>query len=88
MCSHPEKIISEGNWVCRTCGHIFGPVEGVTSIAPKILPVTIRMERREDGGLRVWGEPPGGLILSGPDPERVIASIWSALGGLQHPITK
>lgn len=30
-------------------------------------PITVCMEPREDGGLRVWSDDLPGLILSGPD---------------------
>lgn len=49
---------------------------------------TINLERRDDGGLRVEGPRPGSLILSGPDPEAVLAKIWPALIAINHPITK
>lgn len=39
---------------------------------------------REDGGLRVSCDDEPGLILSGDDPEKVMASIWPALKALDH----
>ncbi len=45
--------------------------------------ITLKIERRpEDGGLRVCSDDVPGLILSGPDPNRVIADVMPALRGL------
>lgn len=45
--------------------------------------VTLKMQRREDGGLRVWSDKVGGLILSGSDPEKVMSKIWPGLVALK-----
>jgi hypothetical protein len=44
--------------------------------------LSIRIGGRPDGGLRVWSEDIPGLILSGIDPDKVMASIWPALHAL------
>lgn len=41
--------------------------------------VRVCMERREDGGLRVWSEDLPELVLSHPDAEKVIADIPRAM---------
>lgn len=41
--------------------------------------VTIKLMRRQDGGLRVFSDDVPGLILSGTDPEKVMADVWPAL---------
>lgn len=39
---------------------------------------------RSDGGLRVWSDDFLGLILSGPDPAKVLADIWPAIIALRE----
>jgi hypothetical protein len=47
--------------------------------------LTIKLLPRKDGGLRVWCVELPGLILSGPDPEKVMGAVVSALKALiQH----
>ncbi len=45
--------------------------------------VTLKMQRREDGGLRVWSDKVDGLILAGKEPEKVMAQIWPGLVALK-----
>lgn len=45
-------------------------------------PVTITLHLREDGGLRVSSEDLPGLILSGADPKKVSAAIYTAVRAL------
>lgn len=44
--------------------------------------VNICLERRPDGGLRVWSPSVPGLILSGPEPDKVMLDILPALAVL------
>lgn len=44
--------------------------------------VAIKLQRREDGGLRIYSDQIPGLILSGNDPRKVMADLWPALEGL------
>lgn len=46
--------------------------------------VTITLERREDGGLRVWSDDVLGLILSHADPITTGQDIVPALLALGH----
>lgn len=41
--------------------------------------VTVAMERREDGGLRVWSDDLPELVLSHPDADRVMADVPEAV---------
>lgn len=41
--------------------------------------VVIRVQRRSDGGLRVWSDDVPGLVLSNKDPQKVLADIKPAL---------
>lgn len=41
--------------------------------------IVVKMLRREDGGLRIWSDGIGGLILSDNDPVRACGKIWPAL---------
>lgn len=41
--------------------------------------VTIKLLRREDGGLRICSDNVPGLILSSSDPEKALRDIWPAL---------
>ena len=44
--------------------------------------LTIKLEVREDGGLRVYSDELPGLILSGADPAKVMADVvpaWTVL---------
>ena len=51
--------------------------------------IVIDLYRREDGGLRIAGRDTAqGLILSGELPGDVLNKVWSALYGMDHPITK
>lgn len=43
---------------------------------------TINVAERDDGGMRVWSDQIKGLILSGPDAEKVGAAIMPALKAL------
>jgi hypothetical protein len=47
-------------------------------------PMDITLIPREDGGLRVCSATEPGLILSGADPEKVLAGIWPALTALRE----
>lgn len=42
----------------------------------------IRVGEHEDGGMRVWSDEIKGLVLSGPDAEKVGAAIMPALKAL------
>lgn len=47
--------------------------------------LSIRIEQRPDGGIRVWSPHVRGLILSGSDPCKVLADVWPAITALlQH----
>jgi hypothetical protein len=46
--------------------------------------ITIKLLPREDGGVRVCSDDVPGLILSGPDPLKVLADIGPALKILFH----
>ena len=46
-------------------------------------PITILLEPRDDGGLRVSSNDERGLILSGPDPEKVMECVLPALAALK-----
>jgi hypothetical protein len=41
--------------------------------------VTVMIQRRPDGGLRVWSDDVPGLVLSHGDPEKALADIAPAL---------
>lgn len=41
--------------------------------------VTVHIQQRRDGGLRVWSDDLPGLVLSHKDPKRVLADIAPAL---------
>lgn len=41
--------------------------------------VVVRVERRSDGGLRVWSDDIPGLVLSNRDPHKVMADIVPAI---------
>lgn len=57
-------------------------VEQRTLCAPR-REITIRLIRREDDGLRIYSEDVPGLILSGPDPDEVMANVLPALQELK-----
>ena len=42
-------------------------------------PISIFLQRRSDGGLRVWSHQVPGLILSHSDPQKVMADVMPAL---------
>lgn len=46
---------------------------------PSITVVTVILEDREDGGLRVYSDDLPGLILAGPDRTKVAGAIISAI---------
>jgi len=46
---------------------------------PRTFKIIVKAQRREDGGVRVWSDHVPGLVLSGRDPERVLADIEPAL---------
>jgi hypothetical protein len=45
---------------------------------------TVTLERRFDGGLRVYSDDLPGFILSGPDPQKVMADVIPAIQVLQQ----
>lgn len=45
---------------------------------------TITLIRRDDGGLRVCSDQIPGLILSGPDPLKVMSDVWPAIQALEQ----
>lgn len=49
--------------------------------------VTLRLERREDGGLLIWSDEVMGLIITAALPGDAMAKVWPALHALKHPIT-
>lgn len=53
------------------------------SEVPKV--IRISLERRADGGLRVWSEDVRGLVLSHSDPKKVIEDVLPALDTLWPP---
>jgi hypothetical protein len=46
------------------------------------LKVAVTCQLREDGGLRIWSDDVPGLLLSGPDPDAVLADVIPALAAL------
>lgn len=46
--------------------------------------ITIILLLRDDGGLRILSTDEPGLILSGADPIKVLASVWPALQALKQ----
>lgn len=46
--------------------------------------MTITLEAREDGGLRIWSEQMPGLILSGIEPQSVMAIVLPVIAALQQ----
>lgn len=44
--------------------------------------ISIRISEREDGGIRVWSDDVPGLVLSGPDKDKVLGDIGPALKAL------
>lgn len=58
---------------------------------PPLGAIEITLLPREDGGLRICSTSHPGLILSGSDPDQVIAQVWPALKALDkykrdHPV--
>lgn len=49
--------------------------------------LTIKLIRREDGGLQICSDDAPGLILSCATPGGALSSVWPALHALKHPIT-
>ena len=49
---------------------------------------TITIERREDGGLRVWSDDLPGLVLSHVDSDAVLTDLGSALKVLLGELAK
>lgn len=49
------------------------------------LTITLRVQRRADGGLRVWSDDVRGLILSHSDPKKVMEDVLPALDVLWPP---
>ena len=45
--------------------------------------LTLTLERREDGGLRVYSDDVPGLILSGRNPDKVMATVLDAINALK-----
>ena len=41
--------------------------------------ITIHLEPREDGGLRIYSDDLPGLVLSGPDQEAVLSDMDTAI---------
>jgi hypothetical protein len=48
----------------------------------KYAKIVLVFERREDGGLRVYSDEVPGLVLSGSDPDAVLADVKPALEGI------
>lgn len=46
--------------------------------------ITIKLIPREDGGLRITSDDEYGLVLSGADPGKVMASVLPALDALDN----
>ena len=46
--------------------------------------ISLKIEPRPDGGIRIWSPQVLGLILSGPDPEKVMGAVWPALVVLEE----
>lgn len=44
---------------------------------------SIRIAARPDGGLRVWSDDMPGLILSGPNPSKVMANVLPAIAAIR-----
>lgn len=73
-------------WAEATAGFRRLQVELNTLVARYCVPnraVTIKIERRDDGGLRIWSDEVMGLIVSGADPEQTLAKVWPALVALK-----
>ena len=41
--------------------------------------LSIKIEQRPDGGVRIWSDQLPGLILSGRDPLKVMSDVWPAI---------
>lgn len=52
---------------------------GVTRIRDEMLKITVRFQRRDDGGLRAWSDDVPGFVLSHPDADAVLADVEPAL---------
>jgi hypothetical protein len=46
--------------------------------------IEITLLPRDDGGLRIYSTTHPGLILSGPDPAKVLSDVWPALTVLRE----
>lgn len=46
--------------------------------------IQISLLRRDDGGLRIFSPTHPGLVLSGTEPEKVLACVWPALLALTN----
>lgn len=44
---------------------------------------SIHIAARSDGGLRVWSDDMPGLVLSGSNPDKVMASILPAISAIR-----
>lgn len=44
--------------------------------------LSINIEQRADGGIRIWSSQLKGLLLSGSDPVQVMAAVWPAITAL------
>lgn len=58
----------------------------------RAIKIIVRVEKRADGGLRIWSDDVPGLILSGDDPARVLADIGPAIEAIVsemvgHPVS-
>jgi len=75
-----EQLQAIEGFVARQHRRVVGTddLEGVKWMA------TIHIAERDDGGMRVWSDDIKGLILSGPDAEKVGASIMAAIKGLRE----
>lgn len=45
--------------------------------------IKLTLITREDGGLRICSDSVLGLILSGPDPVKVLSDVWPAILALK-----
>jgi hypothetical protein len=74
-CAESLRSVIESLWKLRTAAQQDG-VDGHG--------LSVRIEQRPDGGIRVWSPQVRGLILSGSDPVKVMADVWPAITALME----
>lgn len=81
-----KQLMKEGKSYPRTCEECgLGPCHYDEPVACLPNAVTLKLEPRPDGGLRVSSDDVPGLVLSHKHPAKVMADILPALRGiLEH----